>query len=119
MQERRATDRNASTATSFKPGADPDEWIEQLSRPYRERPWAVIRELFQNACDAVGEYAAASKRLIEFALIDSCQRIRPFGPIQFLKMDKFAAILGLRRQLNVGVIAAEDQHTLTEPGQLE
>jgi len=70
VTEVRATDANAARAASFRPGADPDEWIEQLSPPYRERPWAVIRELFQNASDAIVEHSSDDQRLIELALLD-------------------------------------------------
>lgn len=73
----RATDQNAAKAASFRPGADPDEWIEQLSPPYRERPWAVIRELFQNASDAIVEQPTDDVRLIELALLDSNPTPRP------------------------------------------
>ena len=69
--EFRATDANAAQSASFRPGADPDEWIEQLSPPYRERPWAVIRELFQNASDAIVEQPSDDSRLIELALVDA------------------------------------------------
>jgi Histidine kinase-, DNA gyrase B-, and HSP90-like ATPase len=67
----RATDEGAAKGVSFKAGADPDEWIEQLSAPYRERPWAVIRELFQNASDAIVDQPRDEPRLVELALLDT------------------------------------------------
>jgi hypothetical protein len=65
----RASDKDAASSDSFRPDADPDEWIEQLSGPYRERPWAVVRELFQNASDAISTTSNADIKMIEFAVI--------------------------------------------------
>ncbi len=71
--EVRATDKDLriSALDFFKPGADPDEWIEQLAGPYRERPWAVIRELFQNASDTLQGMQRDKACFIEFALLNT------------------------------------------------
>lgn len=73
----RATDLEREIPDAFRPGADPDEWIEQLASPYRERPWAVIRELFQNASDTVLEAERDSARFVELALLSKDTKPAP------------------------------------------
>ena len=65
------------TVESLEPIADASEWIEQLSKPYGEVPWAVIRELFQNASDAVQENSDDQLRLIEMAILSKEKKQAP------------------------------------------
>ena len=64
----------ASTVESLVPTADATEWIDQLSKPYREVPWAVIRELFQNASDAIQTNQNDQLRLIEYQSLYNAYR---------------------------------------------
>jgi HSP90 family molecular chaperone len=57
------------TVESLDPIADASEWIDQLSKPYKEVPWAVVRELFQNASDAIQDNDDGHLRLIELAIL--------------------------------------------------
>src|SRR5258708_646144 len=52
----------------FEPGADPRQWIEQHAGPYREQPIAVLRELLQNASDALAKWPG-DLRFVEIGIL--------------------------------------------------
>lgn len=72
----RAGSPEAEAATSFRPGADPDKWIDQHADAYRERPSAVLRELLQNAIDSMRDIQEED-RLIEVAILSQNRCPRP------------------------------------------
>ena len=70
----RAGDAGAGDARVIMPDADVPELIEQHAAPYREVPWAVIREMFQNAADALCD---DTPRFIEYAILSKQQESSP------------------------------------------
>lgn len=59
----------SDSPSQLDPTADANELIEQIAKPYKEVPWAVIRELFQNATDSIKSNSDGDAQFIEFALL--------------------------------------------------
>lgn len=70
----RAGTDGAHSSDIFKPGADPDAWIDQHAAAYQERPEAVLRELLQNAVDSLHDIDLLA-RFIEVAILS--QEVHP------------------------------------------
>ncbi len=64
----RADTVEAVGSSAFRPGADPDAWIDLHAAAYQERPDAVLRELLQNAVDAL-KAVDVDARFIEVAVL--------------------------------------------------
>ena len=106
--EPRATDIQGNVPKCFRPGADPDEWIEQLASPYRERPWAVVRELVQNASDAVQKIPKDSARFVEFALV--CKETKPTpGVYHFVVRDSGEGMDDMTFCREVGILGVSSK----------
>jgi hypothetical protein len=97
------TDDCVAATDSFPPTAIAKDWIEQLAKPYEERPWAVIRELVQNANDAVVMDDGSDHRQVELALLDTDPAPKP-DRYQLVVRDSGHGMTDESLRANLGIL---------------